>query len=142
MTTKFRYIKQEERFGCVVACIAMLTNKTYIQVSKEFANNYNKHALALNKYFNYLTDEGYNIIWKEAIHTNHKKDSRERKIMCTPFADWHLVSVQLFADGIHHCVLMDSKGKVYDPDPDIKCLRSLNIYYDVLGVVGLIKRFV
>ena len=55
-----------------------------------------------------------------------------------PFADIHILTVQAFADsGCNHVIVMDKRGRVFDPD-DAKT-KDLSQYYSIVRVLGLFR---
>ena len=130
---KINYVRQKHRSGCAVACIAMVTGIPYEQVDKHFQTNFQHDGLKPEITRMFVCDQGFSSI--EAISHGYHSLSDSNKRMARPFADVHIVSVQPFADSeINHAVVMDKRGRVYDPDrPDIK---NLSAYYYIVRVSG------
>ena len=111
----------------------MVTGMPYEAVARHFQTNFEREGLKPEVTRMFVCDHGFSTIEAIAHGITIQADSNKR--MARPFADVHIVSVQPFADSeINHAVVMDRRGRVYDPDrPDIK---SLSAYYYIVRVQG------
>jgi hypothetical protein len=111
----------------------MVTGTPYEKVDRHFGTDFNQDGLKSEITRSFVCDQGFSSI--EAISHGYHSLADSNKRMSRPFADVHIVSVQPFADSdMNHAVVMDRRGRVYDPDkPDIK---SLAAYYYIVRVQG------
>lgn len=129
-----RVIKEQE-FGCAVACLAMVTDKTYWDVAESFSIDFTRKGMPRPEMMQWLADAGFAIILKEVQFYNHVNDARDE--MLKPFALVHIVSLKQYVDSkLNHAVVMDSKGKLIDSDPKItdKIMRSVHYVQWVIGL--------
>jgi hypothetical protein len=131
---KIKFVKQEDRFGCAVACIAMATGRTYEDVSKDFAQDFNKRGLFTRQITQYLADCGFQIIYKKVDFFNDIKFGRDE--LLKPFAPVHIVNVKQYFDaGSGHSVVMDKKGKIFCPNEvDEEEIKNAYCIDDVIGI--------
>lgn len=129
-----KLIKQEESSGCTIACIAMVLGKTYWEVRKDFVNDFEKEGQNIDLVKDYLGDQGFSIISKKYSHWNHV--SVARKEMLKPFAPIHVLQMSQTFDMPHsHVVVMDAKGKLFDPaGNDAKVLQKAYVFHEVIGL--------
>lgn len=114
----------------------MVTGIPYDKVDRQFKTNFNDDGLKTDVTRSFVCDHGFSCV--EAISHGYGSLAQSNKRMARPFADVHIVSVQPKADSeINHAVVMDRRGRVYDPDrPEIK---SLTDYYYIVRVTGFWK---
>lgn len=127
-------VKQEEEYGCLVACIATILHKTYKEITKDFIHDFNKSGIVIDKVIDYILDKGFTAVKKEkAIY---KESSKVDKFMLEPFADYHIVIIQQFYDDVKntHAIIMDSLGNLHCPNgiTDIQ-------YFSINAVWGFYK---
>jgi hypothetical protein len=130
---KIKHVAQEHDKGCVIACIAMVLGWDYQVVAAEFHNDFNKSGINIDFAADFLGEHGFSVIEKSG--TRYLDLAAHNRRMMQPFAPIHLVSVQQFVDKpkTTHCVVMDAKGKIYDPaDKNAKDI----LYYSVHSVLG------
>lgn len=135
-SSKIKYVKQEDSKGCAIACFAMIRGMTYAQVANQFSIDLKKHGLTSQQIWMYLSDHGYSVIEKlsHAWMDLHQQNAR----MVIPFAPLHWVDVKQYANSpLDHAVVMDAKGRVYDPSAEEN--KNLNAYYQVRSIMGLFK---
>jgi hypothetical protein len=133
-----KLVKQEDACGCAVACIAMVTNRTYQSVRADFENDFTKEGIYTDQILNYLTDAGFSAVLKQ-IHGWLHKDFY-RKEMLKPFAPLHVVSLKPRADSRnHHMVAMDAKGKLHCPSGEWTDKEIREGSYLIETVIGLFK---
>lgn len=134
---KIKYIAQRQKSDCVIACLAMITGISYNRIIPNFWRDFNKTGLEIEHAANYLMDCGFFIIIKEG--RGSLNNTVLNKEMWKPFAEIHLIHVQQYLDRpqISHAIVMDNKGKIYDPG-DIEATKQT--YYEVKKVVGCFKQ--
>lgn len=129
-----KIVKQEEKCGCTIACIATVLNLTYKQVRKDFVNDFENEGMKLKNVASYLADHGKQIIHKSELYYSHKDFGRAE--MLKPFAPVHIVSIkQSFDHKNGHVVVMDKKGKLFCPDGlTDEEVRNSYLITDTLGI--------
>lgn len=131
---KIKFVKQEDRKGCVAACLAMITGKTYKQVTGDFENDFSADGLTSDDMISYLSDHGYSVIKKSVETTTHKDFAREE--LLRPFAPMHILTVQWYAEGRYtHVVVMDADGKIYDPYETPE--EEVRTAYQIIEIFGI-----
>jgi hypothetical protein len=119
------WIGQEEPNGCGVACLAMLTGKTYRQVRDEIGRSFHNDGCPDSLLDAYLAANGYAV---------QRIFAGEQPYHPQPWAKAHLCVVYAC---MPHLVVMDEDGNVFDPhDHDQQRLR-LDDYSDVVSVAGV-----
>lgn len=128
-------IKQEDSKGCGLACLAMVTGESYAEVKRKARNLYLCGMLDFNL-FQYLYDE-VGMFVRLVRKLNYVTDETRRWWPPEPFAELHIAKVVKSVDSTtEHYVVMDSEGKVVDPeDPEVE--RTLGDYLKVTWVAGL-----
>lgn len=125
-------IKRVEQKGptCTIACAAMILGVTFDQVEKHFHPD-NKRTLTTLS--DYLGEHGYSILIKEVLyHTFPRFGFTE---LCKPFASAHILHLKQFTNSEEqHVVVMDQKGKIFDPAQENLELAD---FYMVTGVLGI-----
>jgi hypothetical protein len=112
---KIRYVKQEHRAGCAVACAAMLTGQSYAEVAASFASNLVDDGVQLESARDYVCDRGFAAV--AATPHGYMDVRANNRRMLRPFADVHIVRVLQHVDSsIGHALVMDRRGRLYDPD--------------------------
>lgn len=133
MTRKIRFVQQKHELGCAVASIAMVLGCEYDDVERRFGRSFDKQGLKTDQARSFVCDHGFSVIEKRADGFMDIERSNAR--MLQPFADVHIISAQPFADSkIHHCFVMDAKGKIYDPNRGIN--PDPTSYYYIVTVLG------
>ena len=107
-----KYIKQRHKYGCGVACLAMVTGNSYETVRRAFTFDAAKTGLTVQHMVHYLSSLGYWIQYKsmEPVGLINQQ--------CTPMrsiADSHICMVQNSKTSKFHFVVVDSHGCLYDP---------------------------
>lgn len=133
------WLEQVERAGCGIACMAMLLETTYARVVEEapmFCGG--KCGVDYLHLDHFLASRGYAV--QRLERDQHFSGERRAKWPPKPWAEKHLVLVtQTRADIDSHYVVMDSKGKVYDPSDATYVPSRLSRYYRVEWVAGVWK---
>lgn len=134
---KIKLVRQEDDYGCAIACIAMVTGRTYKEIDFDFQNDFSKKALYLEKTLEYLGNEGFSIIHREIKRWNNINFARRE--MLKPFAPVHLLrTVDKFDSKSGHLVVMTKKGKILCPSgARDKIIRRDS--YAITDVIGLYK---
>lgn len=127
-------VQQKDRFGCVVACIAMITGRSYEEIKAMFPNkDFSKSGIAIDFEGNsYLNEHGYltRIIFPTIGYNQQKRFAWIR-----PFAPVHIVRV-ISESGNSHAVVMDMYGDITDPFKEgVFALSD----YDVKDITGIWK---
>lgn len=133
---EIKFIKQEEDYGCVIACMAMVLGETYSSVRRHFLNDFSKKGISFKETIGYLADKGFQIIHKEVGFYNHIDFSR--KEMLKPFAPVHIVLIRNCYDAkMTHVVVMTNKGKILCPQetPEVEIKEC----YQISDVWGFYK---
>lgn len=129
---KIKYVAQRQKKDCMLACLAMILNIEYNKLHSMFWRDFDKTGLELEIGRDFLADSGFNIIEKRNF--GFDVISNARKEMWKPFAPIHLVKVRQWLDRQStHAIVMDGKGKIYDPGYRT---AKKNSYYEVISVVG------
>jgi hypothetical protein len=144
------WIKQEDPAGCVPACLAMITGKTYREVADYLAPrvstwgadaegkyvetvgiSFAEHGMDFCKAYYYLMEHGF--AWQSIGEVQY--NNRDKRIWPPePWADLHLCDVRTSG---FHAVVMLRDGTVLDPlTPEPKRLSD---YGAVFNVTGLFK---
>lgn len=131
-----QYVRQEEIYGCAIACLAMITGQTYWEVKKDM--NYwpdvgGKEGMSVDFVgASYLFEKFGYVAQTKYPTVGYTQAKRENWIK--PFAEIHIVSVQTTGA---HAVVMDAEGNIKDPNlGDIP--RKLTDY-DVKSITGFWK---
>jgi hypothetical protein len=125
-------IKRVEQKGptCTIACMAMILGVEFDHVAKHFEF---PEEGRLTKIADYLGDHGYSVLIKESMY--HAFPRFGFTEMCKPFAPAHVLHLKQFADQqVQHVVVMDQKGKLFDPARE-NCV--LDDFYMLTGVLGI-----
>jgi hypothetical protein len=131
-----KLILQEERFGCTIACMAMVLDQTYAQVRQYFETDFDKDGLDFEKIVEFLGDNGLSILHKKSLNYAHK--DIHRKELFKPFAPAHIVRVlPQFDNEFAHVIAMDSKGKIFCPSGETDA--TIRSCYSVTDTIGLYK---
>lgn len=131
-----QWIKQEHARGCGVAAVAMILNKTYHEVHKDFLYVDDETGGRVREFDAYLAQHGYAIArryqWK---HDGTKVDQWPP----VPFAKVHFCEVVVSKDSpCAHLVVMLEDGKVLDPlCSETKLLTDYHDIYHVAAVVRI-----
>lgn len=133
---KIKWVGQKHQYGCSIACISMILGTDYDIIEKHFKENLDKKGIATSDAIAYLAEQGLNIIVKESVGMANVK--LQNKLLLLPFAEVHLLSVKQFMNNkIHHSIVMDNKGNIFDPDDVTR--KDLKLFYSIETVVGCFK---
>lgn len=136
-------VQQEDRMGCVIACAAMITGKSYQQVKSEIPC-WTDAGMCGDDIYEYLADNGFAVALKYRV-CNYKHPPSEkynydrdwREWPPKPFASIHLCYVTCYKGGPGHMIIMLNDGTILDPDtPETK---SLTDYFSIGTVAGVAK---
>ncbi len=130
-------VLQEDKFGCGIACMAMVLDKEYSEVLKDFKTDFSSDGITTEQLMNYLGDKGFSVLLKQITHYNDIDFARTE--MLKPFADFHIISVHPYFDAeMYHFVVMDNKGKIYCPSGSSE--HDVKSSYAIPCTVGLYKK--
>jgi hypothetical protein len=132
---KIEFVEQKHKYGCAVACLAMITGKTYDEVADAFEIDFDRKGMPWQLHGEYLGDQGFGVIEK-VVKTYHDVAWTQKEMM-KPFADAHLLSVSQFCGSkMNHAVVMTNKGKLICPNGICDADMRKGTYYiaHVLGV--------
>jgi hypothetical protein len=109
-----KLVLQQDDYGCAIACIAMVTGRTYEDVKQDWRTDVSREGIVTKDILNYLGDCGFSVIYKKITHYDHKGFGRDE--MLRPFAPVHLLSARHYFDSANsHLVVMDADGGIYCP---------------------------
>jgi hypothetical protein len=131
---RIKFVKQLDDFGCVPACIAMITGQAYADVAKYFGNDFSRKGIGIDAALKYLADQGLDILSKHIDFYNHKDFGRDE--MFRPFADAHILIVQQFVDSKQtHALVMTKSGKLLCPGGATpEAIKASYVVTDSIGV--------
>lgn len=131
---KIRYVPQKDDYGCAVACMAMVTGIPYDKVAADFHADVKREGIHPDKTRDFLLEHGFSGI--EVIPARFNNVPVTNKRVGKPFAEVHVLAVQPRADSdLNHAIVMDKRGRVYDPDNPKR--KDLSHYYCIVRVLGL-----
>lgn len=109
-----KLIKQKDKCGCAVACVAMVTGKSYKDIAFDFNQGFSEQGLVLDQTIEYLGNAGFSIIHKEIKHWMNISFGRSE--LLKPFAPVHVIrTVDKFDSESGHLAVMTKKGKILCP---------------------------
>src|SRR5688572_7230276 len=133
---KVIHVTQDEPYGCMIACLAMVLGKSYADVRKDFYTDFSQEGIEMEKAADYLAENGFTVIEKTMTNWMHR--DRVKKEMLRPFAPVHIVRFQQYTDApFGHVVVMTNKGKFLCPQKSEE--KVLMKSYAVSCVFGLYK---
>jgi hypothetical protein len=136
MSDSIKYVRTGEENGCVIACLAMITGKTFKQVIAEMRPYWDNEGMFEgtddDAWMQYLAAHGYAYNYISDDYT--PQDRLLKNWPVAPFAPIHICFVH--ASG-PHAVIMSSTGEIFDPN-DNK-IKSLTEYHRVYRIVGIWK---
>ena len=124
-----KYIKQRHKYGCGVACLAMVTGDSYETVRRAFTFDAAKTGLTVQHIIHYLSSLGYWIQLKGEVANSLTKQYYLRTVCPYIF----MVQKNLISK-FHFVILVNDK--LYDP------ADKTNMYldnYTVVAAIGVIK---
>ena len=107
MAYNINHVKQEDKSGCGLACIAMLANKSYDEVKKVYLDLFEgKEEKLIN------SGNGAGLTFGEMTDLFHHFNLPGVRLVNAPC----IVSVEGSGkNGLRHFIVVDSKGNVLDP---------------------------
>jgi len=127
-----RYIKQKDKYGCAIACLAMVTGVSYDEILSMFPKGLPDRGISTEfQGRSILFEHGFlsMTFYKTISHTQE-----ENKEFGKPIAPIHIISVITNAD-TSHAVVMDDKGNIYDPF--IEGVYKLSNYKKLVSITGV-----
>lgn len=132
-----KFIEQQEKSGCAIACIAMVLGRTYKSVRDDWQNDFDQDGVFLEKTMEYLGDHDCSLIHK--LTRNYNQKDFARKEMLKPFAPVHVVRVMpAFDSDVGHLVVMDARGKLICPQRFTD--KNIRDSYAITDVVGIYRK--
>lgn len=131
-TKRIPLVKNCDKYGCVPACLAMVSGLSYEEVKEDFNQDFDKDGIEDRYIVQWLGDRGHSVVYKKLMCYNERTDCRNE--ILKPFAPIHIVEVQYHVDSRNtHVVVMDDKGNLYCPsgseDEDIRdCYMVIAAY--------------
>jgi hypothetical protein len=139
--TRPRHVQQDDYAGCMVACLAMVTGKSYAEVKawegfsgKNFRDP--SQGLTYHDAMQYLTDHGFATALRFRWLPGCKDDGHHTRDPwpTAPYAPAHIISVQ----GSRHAVVLLPDGAVFDPQQATP--RHIGEFgVDVAYMIGVFK---
>lgn len=135
---EIKHSKQQHRFGCGPACLAMLTGIPYARIVEDFGGDKGfdetTRGITHHDCDGWLAEHGYatSRFWKFR-HGNKPRDPWPMP----PWTDTHLVMVEI-TGGTHFVVLLKD-GTVLDPNQEKSTTLSDPTYLSVCQMAGVHK---
>ena len=108
------HVRQDDRYGCVVACCAMVSETSYADVAADLGAP--GRGFTRDTWMEYLARRGF------AVQFHYRYDCIAGKTRdpwpLAPWADLHLCSVDAGHGDGSHVVVMRADGSVLDPVTD------------------------
>ena len=111
----------------------MITGEDYSAVEKAFKENFDREGLKSDAAREYICDRNFSAVEKKPFGYSDVQTCNKR--MAAPFAPAHMVDVLPYINAKHaHSVVMDAKGRVYDPQ--YPAVKDFSEYYCIIRVTG------
>jgi hypothetical protein len=136
-TRGVRLVRQEHPEGCLVACLAMVSGRTYAEVSALFVRDrYEDGGLNDYQVFDFLASEGF--FWRHVHCYSHIGPSKEREQWPLPLAtDITICRVDAGRGGqLSHGIVVTRDGQAYDPASGLRKFSD----YATVGAMTFISR--
>jgi len=132
--SNIRYVTAEEDNSCMIACLAMITDKTFREVLREMDRYWKIEGqydgTDDDAWMAYLSARGYAI--QDVDHEYSPEDRLIEPWPLRPFAPIHILSV--YSEGVHAVVMLND-GTILDPDnPYIKSRHEYHRVYRMIGI--------
>jgi hypothetical protein len=137
--SSIKYVPATEDNSCVPACLAMVLGKTLKQVLRDIYEYWEDEG-KLNGVTDEIMDQYLAINGFAVQRINFEYEPSKLLIEewpVDPFAPIHMVDVWSTSPPGTHSVVMDNKGKVYDPSN--RKIKKLQEYQRVYAVIGIWK---
>lgn len=130
-----KLVRQEEKFGCAIACMAMILGKSYAEVKALLPADRgygDRNGMTSHDYISFLFRHGYvgMTVYQCESHTQIKREPDE---WIKPLTEINIVST-ITENGAHAVLWI--RGEIFDPNRD-------GVYsigdYDVQGITGFWK---
>lgn len=137
LKNKVTHIYQRHEKGCGIASLAMVLDRTYDEVLKDFENDFSENGMDLQAAIQYLGNSGFSIVHKYIINYAHKDFAREE--MLKPFADRHIIRIlHKFDSENGHFAVMDGDGQLYCPEGlSEEEIKQSYMITDIIGLTSL-----
>jgi hypothetical protein len=131
-----RYVESDDGVSCVLACLAMVTGKTIIEVregmKQYWYNEASENGVGDEAFEAYLAARGYAV-----QHISHDYVPEDKLVTPWPPKPWAPIHVcDVYYQG-PHAVVMLWDGRILDPNDT--GLTSLDQYHRVYAVQGIWK---
>ena len=129
-----KYVTQKDKYGCALACMAMIVGITYNEIKCMWPEKYGTNeGIADFMQVSFLFNHGYigHTIYATEAHTQIKRADKQ---WIKPFAPIHIVST-ITSNG-PHAVVWHNNGDVDDPN-NVR-VKSIDDY-KVVGITGYWK---
>lgn len=129
-------VRQEDKSGCAIACMAMVLGKTYQEVKSDLVGDFRDHGdgLTIDEVADYLSDHGFQSIHKATVFRG-SGTNWGREYLLEPFAPIHIVRIRFRFNTTNHVVVMTDKGEFLDPDG--KSDAEIRESYLIMSCLGL-----
>jgi len=136
-----QWVRQEDAYGCVIACLSMIVGRTYADVKAELqcypaaqGRDFNAEGFNFFEADAYLAEQGYAIARK---YRNYLKQPRD-VWPPAPWSDLHISDVIVFEGAsMSHAVVVLADGSVLDPLCSER--KRLTDYFKVHNVAAVTK---
>lgn len=131
-------VRQEHPEGCLIACLAMVSGKTYADVDAMFVRDrYSDGGLNDYQVFDFLAAEGW--FWRHVHQYTHIGPSKLRPTWPIPIeTDLAIYRVDAGRGGpLSHGVVVTGDGTAYDPALGV---RTLGAYEKIGAITFLLHR--
>lgn len=127
-----KYVAQLEPGGCLVACVAMVTGRTYAEIREMCVDSYKDgiHEFIAD---NIIYDLGFAIVRRYKHRPRLKRDCDVWP--CEPFAPAHFCIVH--ATQGPHAVVLNELGIVLDPWDPSRISLANPVYTQIDSVCGV-----
>ena len=122
-----KHVRQDDRYGCVVACLAMVLDRSYSAIRHQLGSPGN--GFTHNVWQRFLAERGFGV--------QHFYRFGSAVWPLAPWADLHICSVDAGHGDGTHVVVMLGDGTVLDPIDDRP--RRLTDYPSVAYIAGIHK---
>jgi len=127
------YCKQEEPFGCAIACIAMILDKTYQEIKSLLPHERgygNRNGMTSHDYISFMWTQGYIGMTTYACES-HTQKIRQYDEWINPLSKVNIVST--ITENGPHALVWDGRI-IYDPNRDGTYL--INHYKSIQAITG------
>lgn len=136
----FEYVEQKDKKGCGVACLAMVSNKSYDYVCKFFSGkDFEKDGLGYHDLIEYLVEHNFSINWKFKTYQAKGLNGERKKWPPELWTDINIISVLQPSNVYHYIVVIKRVCGHMVYDPYSVGINSLDEYKEVSQVIEIYK---